>query len=91
VNAGIRRFKIKWGGVPGLPYEMAEWQEREGMRSGLNELMRMLAVMPREPMSKREFLSSLPPQRRFRMLWEIQKKGLPLLDCRHSPLFLLQL
>ncbi len=25
VNPGIRRFKEKWGGVPGLSYEMCEW------------------------------------------------------------------
>jgi uncharacterized protein YbaP (TraB family) len=73
VNAGIRRFKTKWGGTPGPPYEMAQWQEKEGVREGLGELMRMLAAMPREPMSKRQFLASLPPQRRFAMLWEIEK------------------
>jgi uncharacterized protein YbaP (TraB family) len=75
VNDGIRRFKAKWGGVPGLPYEMAEWREREGLREGVGDLMRHLAAMPREPMSKREFLASLPPQRTFAMLWEIEKNG----------------
>lgn len=75
VNDGIRRFKAKWGGLPGLPYEMAQWQEREGLREGVGDLMRMLAAMPREPMSKRQFLASLPPQRRFAMLWEIEKNG----------------
>jgi uncharacterized protein YbaP (TraB family) len=75
VNEGIRRFKAKWGGQPGLPYEMAQWQEREGLREGVGDLMRMLAAMPREPMSKRQFLASLPPQRRFAMLWEIEKNG----------------
>jgi uncharacterized protein YbaP (TraB family) len=75
VNDGIRRFKTKWGGQPGLPYEMAQWREQEGLREGVNDLMRMLAAMPREPMSKREFLASLPPQRTFAMLWEIEKNG----------------
>ncbi len=75
VNEGIRRFKAKWGGIPALPYEMAQWQEKERLRSGLNGLMLRLASMPREPMSKREFLASLPQQRRFRMLWEIEKQG----------------
>jgi uncharacterized protein YbaP (TraB family) len=75
VNDGIRRFKAKWGGRPGLPYEMAQWQERGGLREGAGDLMRMLAAMPREPMSKRQFLASLPPQRRFAMLWEIEKGG----------------
>jgi hypothetical protein len=75
VNEGIRRFKAKWGGLPGLPYEMAQWQERESLREGVGDLMRMLAAMPREPMSKRQFLASLPPQRRFAMLWEIERNG----------------
>lgn len=29
VNAGIRRFKQKWGAQPGLPYEMGEWVIRK--------------------------------------------------------------
>jgi hypothetical protein len=73
VNDGIRRFKLKWGGVPGPPYELAEWQEKEGFRAGVSDVMRALAAMPREPLSKRQFLASLPPQRKFSMLWEIEK------------------
>lgn len=75
VNEGIRRFKTKWGGAPGLAYEMAEWREPEGLGEGVGELMRMLAAMPREPISKREFLASLPSQRTFAMLWELEKNG----------------
>jgi uncharacterized protein YbaP (TraB family) len=61
--------------LPGQPYELAQWQEKEGLREGVNDLMRMLAAMPREPMSKRQFLASLPPQRTFAMLWEVEKNG----------------
>ncbi len=75
VNAGIRRFKTKWGGRPGPPYEMAEWQERRETPAEVSDLMRALAAMPREPMSKQQFLASLPRQRRFAMLWEIEKNG----------------
>lgn len=75
VNEGIRRFKVKWGGAPGLPYEMAEWREKAGMREGVNDLMRMLAARRRDFTSKREYLSSLPRQRRFAMLWEVEKNG----------------
>jgi uncharacterized protein YbaP (TraB family) len=75
VNAGIRRFKTKWGGTPGLSYEMAQWRESERLRTGVGDLMRMLAAAPREPMSKRQFLASLPPQRRLAMLWELEKNG----------------
>jgi uncharacterized protein YbaP (TraB family) len=75
VNNGIRRFKTKWGGKPDQAYEMAEWREQPGLRAGVSELMRLLAAMPREPMSKRQFLASLPAQRKFAMLWEIEKNG----------------
>jgi uncharacterized protein YbaP (TraB family) len=75
VNDGIRRFKTKWGGAPGPPYEMAQWQENPAMRAEVSDLMRTLAAMPREPISKQQFLASLPPQRKFAMLWEIEKNG----------------
>ncbi len=73
VNDGIRRFKTKWGGTPSVRYEMAAWEERADFRSGMNELMRVMASMPDESMSKQQFFASLPPQRRFAMLWEIEK------------------
>ncbi len=75
INDGIRRFKTKWGGRPGLPYEMAEWNEGGEAGGGVNELMRVLATMPRESMSKQQFMASLPRQRRFAMLWELEKNG----------------
>ena len=75
VNEGIRRFKTKWGGAPALPYEMASWQEKETVRSGVNELMRVMASSSGESMSKAQILASLPKQRRFAMLWEIEKEG----------------
>jgi hypothetical protein len=73
VNDGIRRFKTKWGGIPWEAYEMAAWEERPNVRPGMNELMRVMAAMPGETMSKQQFFASLPPQRRFAMLWEIEK------------------
>lgn len=79
VNQGIRRFKAKWGGVPAVPYEMAEWQEKArpiGLVGGLvGDLVGALATMPRPTMSKREYFESLPRQRKFAMLWEIEKGG----------------
>jgi uncharacterized protein YbaP (TraB family) len=75
VNEGIRRFKTKWGGARALPYEMAAWQEEETVRSGVNELMRVLASSSGESMSKAQILASLPKQRRFAMLWELEKEG----------------
>jgi uncharacterized protein YbaP (TraB family) len=75
VNQGIRRFKTKWGGVPSLPYELASWEEKETVRSGVTDLMKALAASRGASMSKREFLASLPRQRRFAMLWELEKEG----------------
>jgi uncharacterized protein YbaP (TraB family) len=75
VNEGIRRFKTKWGGAPAFSYEMATWQEKETVLSGVHELMRALASSSGASMSKREFLASLPRRRRFAMLWEIEKGG----------------
>jgi len=75
VNEGIRRFKMKWGAAPGLPYEMAHWQEGGTMREGTRVMTKFLAAMPRESMSSAQLMNSLPKQRRFRMLWEIEKDG----------------
>jgi len=70
VNAGIRRFKTKWGGQPSTPYELAEWTEET-----TQPLLRMLATMPAESLSGRNALEALPRQKRFAMLWEIEKEG----------------
>ena len=77
VNEGIRRFKTKWGGTPSIPYEMAAWEEKSNGRAEVSEFMRALRAMSGGSMSKREFLASLPPQRRFAMLWEVEKS-----ECR---------
>jgi len=75
VNKGIRRFKTKWGGAPALPYETALWQEKGTGRSGLNTVMRGLISSSGEPGSKQQAVGDLPQQRRFAMLWEIEKEG----------------
>ncbi len=73
VNDGIRRFKTKWGGTPTIPYEMAGWEEKASGRGEMSEFMRTLRALHSGDMSKREFLASMPPQRRFAMLWEVEK------------------
>ncbi len=76
VNDGIRRFKRKWGGVPGLPFCMARWEER-GRAAGsrvVNDLVDALLKTPAD-LSKRQVLASLPEQRPFAMLWELEKNG----------------
>lgn len=73
VNEGIRRFKTKWGGKPAYPYEMAEWQEEPRARTLVGDFLRVWAS--HSTMSKRQYLASLPPQRKFAMLWEVEKNG----------------
>lgn len=33
VNEGIRRFKVKWGGLPEMDYQLAAWKERRFFQS----------------------------------------------------------
>lgn len=78
VNEGITRFKRKWGAVPSLPYVMAQWQETS--RAGadkvmLDELMDALLKYANDDFAKYEFLHSLPEQRPYAMLWELEKEG----------------
>jgi uncharacterized protein YbaP (TraB family) len=75
VNNGIRRFKQKWGAMPYLTYEMAQWRETRALRRDVNDLMQALATTSPRPMTKQEYWTSLPPQRTFKMLWEIKKNG----------------
>ncbi len=75
VNDGIRRFKTKWGGVPGPAYESAEWSENEHIGRDMARLLSSMAALSSGTMSKREFMDSLPKQRPFRMIWEIEKDG----------------
>ncbi len=75
VNEGIRRFKEKWGARPGPNYEMAAWREEGGWRAEAGDLARGPARMPREPLSKQEFMAGLPRQRHLAMLWEIERDG----------------
>lgn len=75
VNAGIRRFKTKWGAVPALPYVMAAWTEAASAgRETADAFFRLLLEAPPD-LSKRKLLASLPEQRPFAMLWEVEKNG----------------
>lgn len=75
VNAGIRRFKTKWGARPALPYVMASWTEAASAgRETADAFFRLLLEAPPD-MTKRKLLASLPEQRPFAMLWELEKNG----------------
>lgn len=72
VNEGIRRFKVKWGGRPGLTYEMAEWQEKDGAGREGGNLVRMVTSLSSFP---RESGARHPEQKPFAMVWELEKGG----------------
>ncbi len=75
VNDGIRKFKTKWGAVPGPSYESAKWREGGTIGGVMIQLIRSMTAMPAETMTRQEFRDSLPKQRPFRMIWEIEKDG----------------
>jgi uncharacterized protein YbaP (TraB family) len=72
VNAGIRRFKVKWGGRSGLPYEMAEWREKDETALAGGNLIHMVTSMSSFP---REIAARHPEQKPFAMVWELEKGG----------------
>ncbi len=83
VNEGISRFKKKWGGVKTLPFIMASWHEQAGHSLQDHATTILKAVMGQKQddmtslvgLSKREIWASLPEQRPYAMLWEVEKNG----------------
>jgi hypothetical protein len=82
VNAGIARFKRKWGGRPVLPYVAAAWTEERGAaRPGRRQDDREMALAVRAILaappdkSKQQIFDALPQQRAFAMLFEVSKGG----------------
>ncbi len=79
VNEGIRRFKVKWGGLPEMNYELAAWKERRfyPMQSSrtLPSTQAFYAPVFSEGQDKWKFIQSLPPQRKLAMLWQVEKNG----------------
>jgi uncharacterized protein YbaP (TraB family) len=74
VNDGIRRYKTKWGARASLAYELAAWKPSAG-RLRPSALLQVLAAMPSDSMADRAAQAALPRQRRFAMLWELEKNG----------------
>ena len=82
VNEGITRFKKKWGGVQGSPYELAVWQTPAGL-TGSGSFFDMAAYLAisigsssgNYEMSRWKFFDSLPQQRPCAMLWRLDKNG----------------
>lgn len=76
VNDGIRRFKLKWGGLPGLPFVMASWKEKpqETSSDTVSAFMHEFLQSP-SGLSKQQIFNALPAQRPYAMLWELTKNG----------------
>jgi len=73
VSDGIRRFKTKWGAQASLSYELAAWKETSD-RVRPPALLQVLAALPSGSTTDRA-QAALPRQRRFAMLWELEKNG----------------
>lgn len=80
VNAGITRFKKKWGGVPTLPYMAASWHMHElpspdhpdhVVRDALDFSVGVL--LHGSPATGRRELPEQPEQRPYAMVWEVRK------------------
>ena len=76
VNAGISRFKRKWGGRPALRYVRADWEEPKRDEAFLLALLESMHTDPdaawREAQREMEHAQV---QRPFRMLWKVEKNG----------------
>lgn len=78
VNEGILRFKKKWGGREDLPFVMAGWKhsiEPEGLKDAMGDFLENIAKAGGAGLSKQQIFNSMPPQRPFAMLWELEKDG----------------
>lgn len=71
VNQGIKRFKVKWGGVAAWPYEYAQWEEESFGREDQVQTLEIQALLG----DKFKLLRDLPEQRKLSMLWELEKDG----------------
>ena len=76
VNAGISRFKRKWGGRPALRYVRADWEEPKRDEAFM---LALLASMHTDPDAAwheaRREMEHAQVQRPYRMLWKVEKDG----------------
>lgn len=76
VNAGILRFKRKWGAVPSLPYRMAHWSRgKEEKDAPFAETICKAILQAPEGAATRRLIATQPPPKPFAMLWEVTKNG----------------
>ncbi len=77
VNDGIQKFKEKWGAQVSLDYTMATWDEvpEENLKESMSAIMQSFMQPQMMGMSKMEYMASLPEQRPYAMIWELEKDG----------------
>lgn len=77
VNAGILRFKRKWGAVPARPFLMAQWQARTAREADAPFAATVCKAILRSGSgeSARQLLANEPVAKPFAMLWEVSKNG----------------
>jgi uncharacterized protein YbaP (TraB family) len=73
VNDGIRRFKKKWGGTATMSYEMAAWHDSSKLSA--KETFQMLYSPPDNSLSKQKYIEEAAKNKKFNMLWEIERNG----------------
>lgn len=74
VNAGIARFKRKWGGFAAFPYNEAQWIEAKKQVS-VNIILHSMEASLDLDMDERERRAHDYAQRPYRMLWKLEKNG----------------
>lgn len=75
VNAGILRFKLKWGVRPQFPFVMAAWDALPSGRAAGGMAGAIAGAILRAPRADRVALAERPSQRPLAMLWELEKNG----------------
>ncbi len=77
VNEGIQKFKEKWNAQVSVDYALAAWDEipSSSFKESLSEIMQSFMQPQVLGMSKLEYIASLPEQRSYAMMWEVEKNG----------------
>ena len=76
VNAGISRFKRKWGGRPALRYIRADWEEPKRDEAFMLALLASMHTDPDAAWSEAQReMEHAQVQRPFRMLWKVEKNA----------------
>lgn len=76
VNAGILRFKEKWGSRPSWPFFMYRWQRRQRETAMPAARLFMSALLASSSAgTARQIVRNEPRSRPFAMIWQVEKQG----------------